>query len=316
MVDGVVVIDKPKGVTSFWVVQKVRRILGQRKVGHAGTLDPLATGVLPVCLGRATKIVQFLMEGDKTYVGTMTLGKVTDTYDADGEVVEEFAIPSLLQKEYVQELAQGFVGNIMQEPPPFSAAKHKGQPLYKLARKGIKVKKEPREIRVFSFQILKVEPPYVDFEIRCSKGTYVRSLVNDLGRLIGFGAFLSSLKRTANGPFTIEEAITLEALEEAAREGRLDEVIMPVSRALEHLPAVEVDREMAGQIRKGIPIVGSYLSDACHRAGVGGEGGFVRLVCGKELVAVIPWDRIANASLHSLVRPVKVWPHPDQVAAL
>ncbi len=314
MADGVLVVDKPRGVTSFWVVQRVRRLAGERKVGHAGTLDPLATGVLLVCLGKATKIVQFLMEGDKTYAGTMTLGRVTDTYDADGRVVEEKRVDPGLDLETVRAAAREFEGVLMQEPPAFSAAKHKGQPLYKLARKGIRVRKEPREIRVKSFEIEEVDLPLVRFQVTCSKGTYVRSLVHDLGARLGCGAFLSSLTRTASGPFSIEQAVSLEELEAAAGEGRLEEVVVPVSKALAHFPAVEVDREMAEQIRRGIPVAGSLVSGACSGPG-GAEGGFVRLMCGRELVAVVPCGT-AEETARSLIKPVKVWPRTDNAAAV
>ncbi len=298
--DGVLVMDKPRGVTSFWVVQRVRRITGQRKAGHAGSLDPLATGLLLVCLGRATKIVQFLMEGEKVYRGAMTLGLITDTYDADGRVVEERPIPPLTL-EQVQDAAAAFVGPLMQEPPPFSAAKHKGQPLYKLARRGITVKKEPRQVVVHSFEILAVNPPQVEFQVRCSKGTYVRSLAHELGLRLGCGAILSRLTRTGCGPFTLDDAVGLEELEEAGREGRLGDLVVPIARALAHLPAVEVERAVAQAVRQGAGVAADLVAPRCS------QGGFVRLVSGGELVAVVPCLGCGEGG-PPLLKPARIWP--------
>jgi len=256
--EGVLVLDKPKDMTSTEAVERIKKLLRVRKAGHGGTLDPFATGVLPICLGRATKIAQFILEGDKVYQGTFELGLITETYDLTGEVVERRPVPELSAEE-IEEVMQGFVGEIEQVPPPYSAAKYRGQPLYRWARRGVKVEKEPKRVEVLEFRVLSVELPRVHFEVYCSKGTYVRSLVHEVGLRLGCGATLIGLRRLRKGPFTLEQALTLEEVERLHREGRLAERILSVEEALSFIPAITVSREMARRIRHGRPFSVSVL---------------------------------------------------------
>ncbi len=211
--DGVLLIDKPTDHTSHDVVARIRGILRMTRVGHAGTLDPMATGLLVVLLGKATKLSQFLMSVDKTYSGSVTLGKVTNTQDAEGEVLETRPVPELTE-EQVRAALRGMVGDQYQMPPMFSAIKIKGVPLYKSARAGEEVEREPRFIRVKRFELTRwAAPDTLDFVVDCTKGTYVRTLAHDLGQKIGCGAHLSALRRVSSGALRIEKAVTLEALQ-------------------------------------------------------------------------------------------------------
>lgn len=210
---GVLLVDKPGGITSHDVISRLRRKLNMKRIGHAGTLDPMATGLLIILIGRATKLSQYLISLDKEYEGTIELGKVTDSHDADGEVLETREVPAL-SAEQAAEAMQSFVGDQYQTPPMFSAVKIGGVPLYKMARKGKEVEREPRFIRISSFDLVSFESPRLAFKMRCSKGTYVRTLANDLGQKLSCGAFLSSLRRTATDRFRIEQTLPLETLEE------------------------------------------------------------------------------------------------------
>lgn len=211
--EGVLLIDKPTGMTSHDVVDRVRRVTRMKRIGHAGTLDPIATGLLIVLVGKATKLSQYLMSLDKEYEGTVTLGVTTNTQDIEGEVVSTRPVPPLSEAE-VNAALQGFVGDQYQMPPMFSAKKKDGVPLYKLARKGQDVEREPRFIRVSSFELLRFALPELDVRVRCSKGTYVRTLAHDLGEKLGCGAHLSALRRTATDRFTVAQAVPLAALME------------------------------------------------------------------------------------------------------
>lgn len=228
--EGVLLVDKPQGITSHDVVDRVRRIYQLKQVGHAGTLDPMATGLMIVLVGRATKISQFLMSLDKVYTGTITLGVETDSYDADGEVLEEKPLPDLREEGLMMSMAS-FVGDQYQEPPMFSAKKIKGVPLYKMARKGKTVEREPRFIRISKFEMLRFALPEVDFELACTKGTYVRSVAHDLGVKLGCGAHLSALRRTKIERFSIDQAHTLDALRELSRTER-QSVLIPIHEAV------------------------------------------------------------------------------------
>lgn len=212
--DGVLLIDKPQGLTSHDVVDRLRRKLRMKRIGHAGTLDPNATGLLIMLVGRATKLSQFLMSLDKTYTGTIRLGQTTDSHDSDGTVMEERAVPDLSEQD-LQQAFQDFVGDQYQTPPMFSAKKVQGKPLYKLAHQGKEIEREPRFIRVDSFSLEAVRLPELDFRIRCSKGTYVRTIAHDLGEKLGCGAHLSALCRVSIERFDLGDALTLEAFEDA-----------------------------------------------------------------------------------------------------
>ena len=245
-VNGLVVVDKEAGWTSHDVVGRCRRIFGQRRVGHAGTLDPDATGVLLVGLGRATRLLRFLTALPKTYTTDIVLGTATATLDASGEVVGTYDM-SFVTPELVREAAAGLTGEIEQVPPMVSAVKVGGQPLHRLARQGIEVAREPRPVTVYRFEVAPgPEPGVVRIEVVCSSGTYVRVLADDLGRALGGGAHLRGLRRTRIGSFTVAEA------------GRLDQLgpgdLRSPAEALRDLPAVTADAEMAGLIAHGLPL--------------------------------------------------------------
>jgi tRNA pseudouridine55 synthase len=224
--DGVLLVDKPAAWTSHDVVAKVRAHFGFKKVGHCGTLDPMATGLLVLVLGKATRLSEKLTSDDKTYEGSLTLGVTTNTEDADGEVLETKPVPPLTEADF-EPVLQKFQGDIYQTPPMVSAIKHQGRPLYKLARKGIEVEREPRLIHIYDLRLLSVELPRVKFRMTCSKGTYVRTLAADIGRALGCGAHLSELRRTAAGKFQLEQAHTLEQILARPR-AELPQWIMPI----------------------------------------------------------------------------------------
>jgi tRNA pseudouridine55 synthase len=229
LINGFVIIDKPRGITSHDVVSRVRRILGTRKVGHTGTLDPFATGVLPVAVNDGTKAIPFLDEGVKCYQALMQLGVATDTLDMTGKILSESDYASVSEQQLL-DVFKGFTGPIFQIPPMYSAIKQGGQPLYKLARMGQEVERAARPVEIHSIELLSFAPPFVSIMVTCSRGTYVRTLADDIGAAIGCGAALKELRRIASGPFEIGAAHTLESLENAAKEGRLSSLcITPLS---------------------------------------------------------------------------------------
>ena len=234
MIDGFVVIDKPAGITSHDVVSRVRRILGTRKVGHTGTLDPFATGVLPVAVNDGTKAIPFLDEGVKCYEALMQLGVATDTLDMTGKVLRESKFDSVTQQQLLG-VFERFTGPILQIPPMYSAIKQGGQPLYKLARMGQEVERAARPVDIHSIELLSFTLPFVSIRVTCSRGTYVRTLADDIGAMIGCGAALKELRRTASGPFLISAAHTLESLQSAVDEGRVSSFCASPFSALEHL---------------------------------------------------------------------------------
>lgn len=256
--DGLLVIDKPAGPTSHDIVARVRRLLGGVKTGHCGTLDPSATGVLAVAVGRATRLFPFLSGHDKTYAACIRFGFATDTYDAAGRPVppESAAFPS---EAGLREEMGRFVGRIRQVPPAYSALKRDGQPLYKLARADRPVQPEPREVVVRRFELRAWDPPLAEVDVACSAGTYVRSLAHDLGRAVGCGAHLAALRRTSSGPFRVEDAVALEALESRVRSGDIGLVLVPMERLLPELPAILLGAEGAARARHGNRISREHL---------------------------------------------------------
>lgn len=259
MINGFVVIDKPAGITSHDVVSRVRRILGTRKVGHTGTLDPFATGVLPVAVNDGTKAIPFLDEGHKTYEALLHLGVTTDTLDMTGATLSE-SDPSNITKDQLNSTLADFTGAITQIPPMYSAIKQNGQPLYKLARQGIEVERKSRDVEIFSLELLSLDLPYAAIRVVCSRGTYVRTLADDLGRQLGCGAALKELRRTASGPFRIEEAVTLAELEVAAGEGGAEALCLSPMAALGHLPEIPLSVAGTEGLRFGrAPLWGTTL---------------------------------------------------------
>lgn len=243
--DGVIVVDKPEGMTSHDVVNRLRRIAGMKKVGHLGTLDPMATGVLPLVLGRATRLAQFFSSGEKTYDACMQFGWSTDTYDREGEPTSEPVDPRFTRAE-LDAVLDRFRGSFLQTPPPFSAKKIAGTPAYRLARKGSPVNLQPVQVQVFDLELLEFGGATARIRLRCSAGTYLRGIAHDVGRELGCGAFLTALRRTAAGEFTEASAFTLEALAD-----HLAEALIPAARVLPEFPSASVDTVTAAQIRQG-----------------------------------------------------------------
>jgi tRNA pseudouridine55 synthase len=244
-VDGIIVVDKPEGMTSHDVVNRMRRIADMKKVGHLGTLDPMATGVLPLVLGRATRLAQFFSTGEKSYDARLQFGWSTDTYDREGERTSEPVVPHFTRAE-LDAVLNRFRGSFLQTPPPFSAKKIAGTPAYRLARKGAPVDLQPVQVQVFELDLLEFDGATARICLRCSAGTYLRGIAHDVGRELGCGAFLTALRRTASGEFTEERAFTLEALVD-----HLAEALIPAARVLPELPNASVDAVTAGQIRQG-----------------------------------------------------------------
>lgn len=253
----VINLNKPKGITSHQAVEKVRRTSGIKKAGHAGTLDPLATGVLLVCTGEATKITRFLSDLDKEYVVVVKLGEKTDTYDAEGTVTAKSEGFSL-EKEDIERILPGFTGTIEQIPPMFSAVKMGGKPLYKLARKGVTVEREKRVVTVHEITITAFSLPFLEMRVSCSKGTYIRSLCNDIGEVLGIGAHISALERTRIGDFSVADSLTLEEVEGlAGRQGRggsLPPGLSGIDAALGHLRDLSVAENDFSRVRNGLPM--------------------------------------------------------------
>ncbi len=254
--NGIVVVDKPKGISSAGVVARVKRLFGVRKVGHTGTLDPFATGVLICCINQATRLARFFLKGDKVYEAELVLGTVTDTQDATGTVIERHALDGLSVQQ-IEEMAARFVGDISQVPPVYSALKHQGTRLYKLARRGAPVQKPARPVRIRRLEILEVNLPTVRFSVSCSAGTYIRTLCADIGRQLGCGGHLKALCRTASCGFSINNALSLEKLAELKAQGDLGQSVIPMNEALPFMPAAMADDRLTKRI-----LTGTKLSEA------------------------------------------------------
>lgn len=255
---GVLVVNKPSGVTSHDVIQRLRHILHTRRIGHTGTLDPGASGVLLACVGKATKVVQLLTEYDKEYEAVIKLGVTTDTYDGEGEITgkkEDFEIGP----HQIRRVVDSFKGEIWQIPPLYSAIKYKGKKLYQYARAKKKVEVKKREVEIKDIEVLDVDIPYVKLRIRCSKGTYIRSLANDLGEKLGCGAYLFSLRRTRVGPFKLQEALGLEKISNVEDEDKIQDLLIPIEKVLAHLPSVVVKESFAEKVRHGVSLTASSV---------------------------------------------------------
>ena len=255
-VSGVLLLDKPVGWTSNAALQAVKHLYQAAKAGHTGSLDPLASGLLPICLGEATKLSGFLLNADKGYRFTCRLGVTTTTGDAEGEVVAIRPVGPL-SRESMEAALRRFVGTIRQIPPMYSALKHNGQPLYKLARKGMEVERAPREVTVRELRLLRLDDEEFECELRCSKGTYVRTLATDLGEMLGCGAHVTALRRTVVEPFDAARMVTLESLREWAEQGLavLDTKLLPSDSAVTQWPAVRVGGDAAFYLRQGQPVL-------------------------------------------------------------
>ncbi|MFU8878079.1 MAG: tRNA pseudouridine(55) synthase TruB, partial [Wenzhouxiangellaceae bacterium] len=240
------------GLTSNAALTRAKRVLGIRKAGHTGALDPLATGLLPLCFGEATKVSAFLLDADKGYLAELELGAETASGDAEGEIIARSEVP-VLSVEDIERVLDGFRGEIDQVPPMYSALKHQGRRLHELARAGIEVERKPRRVTIDELQLLRFDSPRMALRVRCSKGTYIRSLAMDIGQVLGCGAHLTALRRDRSGPFRLEDASTMERLEEmevdAARA-----LLLPADRALVALPEVHLDSPGTADIRQGRPV--------------------------------------------------------------
>ena len=275
-VNGVFLLDKPFGLSSNHALQRVRRLFDANKAGHTGSLDPLATGVLPICLGEATKFSQFLLDAEKGYRSTFSLGLRTESGDVDGGEVSRIDASDITLAQ-IEQAVETFRGDIQQVPSMYSALKHNGQPLYKLARQGIEVERAPRSITIYDYEILDFRPGVIaelDVEVRCSKGTYIRSLADDLGQMLGCGAHVSALHRTLAGPFHESETLTLSALEEMRESGepeQLDHLLKPMDIAVADRMAVELSETVAAYFQLGQEV----MSGEAFRNGQ--EGDIVRV---------------------------------------
>lgn len=251
--DGILNINKPPGKTSFGVVAMVKRLSGERRVGHSGTLDPDATGVLPVCLGRGTRIVEFLVDTAKVYRAEIELGIATDTYDSSGRITGR-GDPSKIDRAEVESALDAFRGSIRQTPPMYSAVKHRGKPLYQLARAGIEVERKSRTVKIHRLELVAWQSPVATVEVECGKGTYIRSLAHDLGQSLVCGAHLKSLVRTRCGLFDIKNAVSMPQLEEAFRHGYWEHFLYPVDIVLQDYSALVVDDAAEEAIKNGSPV--------------------------------------------------------------
>ena len=246
-------MDKPAGISSNDVVQQAKRLFGAQKVGHTGSLDPLATGVLPLCFGEATKFSQYLLDANKTYWTRIRLGVSTETGDADGEVIAQVDATAITQTQ-VSDALETFVGEIEQIPSMYSALKHQGQPLYKLARQGIEVERAPRTVTIYSAELLQFAEAYIELRVHCSKGTYIRSLAEDLGAALGCGGHVSALRRLAAGPYAEAQAVTLEQVSEIGDPQEMDALLLPVASAVSSWPSVRLHEDTAHYVRQGQPV--------------------------------------------------------------
>lgn len=255
-VNGILVLDKPVGMGSNEVLQRVKRLYRARKAGHTGSLDRLASGLLPICFGEATKLSGYLLNADKHYVATFQLGVTTSTGDAEGEVVSRRPVPELADSTIDRAVAR-FRGEIEQIPPMHSALKHKGKRLYQLAHEGIVVERQPRPITIHRFDVLRVDGERIDVEVLCSKGTYIRTLAEDLGEVLGCGASVAALRRVGAGPFEAGDMMELTAVESLADAGRdaLDAVLRPMEAAVSQWPGVRLPEGVAFYLRKGQPVL-------------------------------------------------------------
>ena len=270
MANGILVVDKPSGWTSMDVCAKLKGLFQERRVGHAGTLDPMATGVLPVFLGRATRAVEFAAESEKEYIAALRLGVITDTQDITGSVLE--TRPVAAGREELEAVLERFRGEIAQVPPMYSAVKINGQPLYKAARAGKTVERTPRPVTLHSIMLAGSPAPneYI-LNIHCSKGTYVRVLLEDIGRALGVPATMAALRRTASGPYTLEMAYTLDELQRAREAGTLESLLLSVESVFTCLPAVEVNEETRRRLLNGAPTYRFPARDGRYRALCAGE---------------------------------------------
>jgi tRNA pseudouridine55 synthase len=248
--NGILNINKPEGPTSFNIVSRIKKLTGEKRVGHAGTLDPAASGVLPICFGHGTRVIEYLMDGTKDYRAEIEFGKTTDTYDATGSVTS-VKDPSSVDRSQIETTLENFLGEIQQVPPIYSALKNKGKPYYELARSGIKVKIAGRPVVIHNITIREWKPPVVMIDVTCGKGTYIRSIAHDLGQMVGCGAHLKSLVRRKYGPFSIDDTVSLDELEKSYSDNYWQRYIHPIDSVLLHFKAIVVNDATRQDIQHG-----------------------------------------------------------------
>ncbi len=272
--DGILVVNKPSGITSHDVVAKARKALDTQKVGHVGTLDPLATGVMVLCVGKALKLAEFLVGESKSYRAVATLGANSDTGDAEGNLTEVISRPLPFSREMLEKELAKFEGKQTQTPPKYSAIKIKGKPAHKRVRAGEDFEMPTREIEIYAMHLIRFEWPQLEFKVKCSSGTYVRSIVESVGENLKCGAYLSDLKRTRSGAFTLKDACGIDEISEKK--------LLPASRAIEHLKRVKVAETQLDDVRNGKPISTTERFDS--------DPGAIVLMCGSEVVAIASYD--------------------------
>ncbi len=316
-IDGLLVVDKPGGMTSLDVVREIKARFSIKKAGHIGTLDPFATGVLPVVINEATKLVPFLQDDPKDYEAVMKIGEETTTDDLTGEIVRKEPCENL-SPEIILTIFKSFTGRIQQTPPMFSAVKVKGRPLYRMARKGIEIQREEREVQIFDLLVQKIDLPMVHFRVSCSKGTYIRALARDIGKRIGCGAHLVSLRRVRSGPFTLEQAIPLAKVKTLLGAEALHSCLIPLREILFDLPEVVGDERLIRKVRYGKEMIVRDLDPQTLPPFE--EGQWLKMSSPEEgLVAILQSElrggEIGKADPEKVAfRPVRVFhssPHPS-----
>lgn len=302
--DGILIIDKPSGITSYQVVKKVKKTFKATKVGHGGTLDPLATGVLPIFLNKATKLSPFLMNGIKRYRATMKLGIETDTLDREGKITAESnCIPE--DHQLIITTINSFKGTIEQIPPMFSALKYKGTPLYKLARRGITLNLKARQVIIHEIKVHEINLPHITFEVCCSSGTYVRTLCADIGKKLGCGAHLTELKRLQSGNFLLDDSISLDQLNNLAEQNSLKKNLFSLSKSFDNLPNVMVKNQVATILQKNRTVPVSCLRDTPLPSMK--KGDFFKAPCqGDNLIAIVQ-SLINNNSFSMMPDKERAW---------
>jgi tRNA pseudouridine55 synthase len=305
MIDGIFNVNKPSGMTSFRVVSLIKKFSGEKHVGHAGTLDPAATGVLPVCLGRATRIIEYLMDTSKAYKAEIELGVSTDTYDAEGKVTSR-TDASGISRTQLDTALEAFHGPIEQVPPIYSALKYQGRPLYELARSGVEIELNSRTVTVHSLDVIDWQSPLVTMKVVCSKGTYIRSIAHDLGHSLGCGAYLKNLVRLKCGIFDIKDSVSISQIEDGFRFGFWQQFIYPMDTAMTELPSIVVNTEGETDIKKGRPLT---LNDFGNYSNIGTQAQAEQLH--KNLYRAYTLDGSFLAVL--LLNPENGMLHPQKV---
>ncbi|MDD5475260.1 MAG: tRNA pseudouridine(55) synthase TruB [Syntrophales bacterium] len=296
VMNGVVVVDKPAGQTSFGVIRDVRKILGIRKIGHTGTLDPLATGVLPLCINEATKMAPFLTEDDKEYRATMLLGVTTDTLDITGNIVAT-ENPGHITDSDLESVSREFLGTMEQKVPRYSAAKHRGRPHHRWAREGVVLDTPLKRVTIENIEIESFSPPYATLLVACSKGTYIRTLCDDMGKRLGCGAALAGLRRTRSGRFSEEDALRLDDMEYGEAPRLIRNSLVPLEDVLDRYPAIPISRDLALRIREGCQPEAGALNKTTFPPAA--EGTLIRLIGNDSRIVAVARMLLSSESLRT-----------------